>query len=155
MEIVMAEESHIPGMIALLRQVGQVHHNIRPDIFRSDAQKYREQDLQGILAAEDSPIFIGLSDGAVVGYCFCQWRRYRGSGVLTDRVELYIDDLCVDEGHRGRGAATALYRHVCAWAKDRGCEFITLNVWTGNDGAQAFYEKMGMTPRNVTMEQKL
>ena len=34
MTIRRAEARDIPGMIALLYQVGDVHHEIRPDIFR-------------------------------------------------------------------------------------------------------------------------
>ena len=75
--------------------------------------------------------------------------------VLTDRKEVYIDDLCVEENCRGQGIAKALYEYTCAWAKDLGCAFVTLNVWCGNEGAMKFYEKMGMTPRKIFMEVKL
>ena len=91
----------------------------------------------------------------MLGYCFCQVETIRGSTVLTDRVEIYIDDLCVDENARRHGIAKALYEYVCAWAKEIGCEFVTLNVWCGNDGAMKFYEKMGMKQRSITMETKL
>ena len=155
MKICFAEDRHMEGMIRLLQQVGEVHRVIRPDIFRAAAQKYDEQALQALLQDEKRPIFIAEEGGRVLGYCFCVWKDYRGSGVQTDRVELYIDDLCVDEGCRGRGVASALYRHVTAFARDRGCAFITLNVWCGNDGAMAFYEKMGLRPRSIMMEQKL
>ena len=39
MEIRLAAAKDIPGILALLQQVGQVHHDIRPDIFRPDCQK--------------------------------------------------------------------------------------------------------------------
>ena len=155
MEIRRAEIRDIPGMIELLYQVGQVHHVIRPDIFRDGALKYTENQLEEILRDPGRPIFVAAEGGAVLGYCFCVHRDYEGSSVLTDRKEIYIDDLCVDEGCRGQGIATALYEYVCGYAKERGCAFITLNVWRGNDGAQRFYEKMGMTPRNINMEIKL
>ena len=155
MEIRFAEIRDIPGMIALLQQVGDVHHKIRPDIFRPGAQKYDEIGLKAILADETKPIFVAVDGETVAGYCFCVLKDYRGSGVQTDRVELYIDDLCVDETCRGQGVATALYRHATAFARDRGCAFMTLNVWCGNDGAMAFYEKMGLTPRHIMLEQKL
>ena len=155
MNIVLANESHIPGMIRLLQQVGQVHHEIRPDIFRSGAQKYDTTALTDLLKDPSRPIFIAEADSAVLGYCFCIHKDYAGNPVLADRKELYIDDLCVDEACRGQGIATALYRYVTAYAKAQGCQFLTLNVWTGNDNAQNFYEHMGMTPRNTTMESKL
>ena len=155
MEIRLAQNRDIPGMIALLYQVGGVHHEIRPDIFRSGAIKYTEGELDEILRDENRPIFVAVEDGFVQGYCFCIHRAYEGSTVLTDRKELYIDDLCVDETCRGQGVAKALYEHVCGYAREYGCRFVTLNVWCGNDGAQRFYEKMGMKPRSINMEAEL
>jgi len=155
MNIVKAESRHIPGMLRLLGQVGQVHHEIRPDIFRDGALKYDEAALEELLREENKPIFIGEDGGRVLGYCFCVVKDYRGSGVQTDRVELYIDDLCVEQSCRGQGVATALYRYVKAYAKEMGYSHISLNVWCGNENAQRFYEKMGMTPRSMMMEQPL
>ena len=155
MEIRFAEKRDIPGLIRLLYQVGDVHHQIRPDIFRPGAIKYTEGELEAILADESRPIFVGTEEGRVLGYCFCQLREYRGSTVLTDRKELYIDDLCVDENRRGQHIGKVLYEHTLAYAKEIGCAFVTLNVWSGNDSAMKFYEKAGMTPRSITMETKL
>ena len=155
MTIYQANSSHIPGLIRLLYQVGDVHHRIRPDLFRSGAIKYTETDLEALLAEESSPVFVAEEGGSVLGYCFCQLREYRGSTVLTDRKEIYIDDLCVEEACRGRGIARALYGYVTDWAKEIGCTYVTLNVWQGNDNAMKFYEKMGMRQRSITMETKL
>lgn len=151
MEIRFAEKRDIPGLIRLLYQVGDVHHQIRPDIFRPGAIKYTEGELEAILADESRPIFVGTEEGRVLGYCFCQLREYRGSTVLTDRKELYIDDLCVDETVRGQHMGRQLYEHTCAWAKEIGCNFLTLNVWCGNDSAMKFYEKCGMKPQKIGM----
>ena len=155
MVIRIAEPRDIPGMIALLKQVGQVHHVIRPDIFRPGAQKYNEAELLEILQDETRPIFVAAEGDFVQGYCFCIHRDYSGSTVLTDRKELYIDDLCVDENCRGQGIAKALYEYTCGYAREKGCGFITLNVWSGNDGAMRFYEKAGLRPRSVTMDMPL
>ena len=155
MTILPANESHIPGMLALLQQVGQVHHDIRPDLFRDGAQKYDTEALKAILADPDRPIFIAETDGKVAGYCFCIRKVIAGDPVLTDRTELYIDDLCVEESLRGQGIAKALYRHVTDYAKANGFHYVTLNVWCGNESAMKFYEKAGMSPRSITMETKL
>ena len=108
MEIRRAEIRDIPGMIALLDQVGEVHHVIRPDIFRPGARKYDDAALRELLQDEATPIFVAVKDNFVAGYCFCQIRNYSGSPVLTDRKEIYIDDLCVDEHCRKQGIASAL-----------------------------------------------
>ena len=155
MVICQAKNRHIPGMLRLLEQVGEVHHQIRPDIFRTGALKYDEKALLELLADSSRPIFIAQQEEDVVGYCFCVFKDYRGSGVQTDRVELYIDDLCVEETCRSKGIATALFAHVTAFARERNCAFISLNVWQGNQQAQKFYERMGLSPRCTIMELKL
>ena len=155
MEFRFAQEKDIGGILCLLRQVGQVHHEIRPDLFRPGAIKYTEGELEAILADESRPIFVGTEEDKVLGYCFCQLREYRGSTVLTDRKELYIDDLCVDEKARGKHVGSALYDYAVKYAKQIGCDTLTLNVWCGNDSAMAFYESRGLKPRNIHMEAKL
>ena len=155
MNIRSAAKEDIPGMLALLQQVGQVHHDIRPDIFRSDCQKYDENALLEILRDKDRPIFVAVEGSFVAGYCFCVLRDYRGSSTQTDRMELYVDDLCVDAGYRGKAVAKTLYDHACGYAKSLGCAFVSLNVWCGNDRAMRFDEKMGMKARSVTMEVSL
>ena len=148
-------EQDIPDLLRLLCQVGEVHHRIRPDLFRPGAVKYTAAELTQLLLDKNSPIFVLTEGDDLLAYCFCRLRDYRGSTVMTDRLEVYIDDLCVEESCRGRGLAKALYRGVCLWAKGIGCDFVTLNVWQGNDDALGFYEAMGLTPRSITMEQKL
>ena len=155
MEIRLANTSDIPGMIRLLRQVGQVHHDIRPDLFRDGAQKYSPSDLEALLQDAARPIFVGVEDGRMLGYCFCILEEVKDNPVLCDVKSLYIDDLCVDETIRGKHVGTKLYDHVCAYAKSIGCRSVTLNVWCGNDSAMGFYESRGMKPRKIYMETAL
>ena len=155
MTVRLAENRDIPAMIDLLSQVGGVHHDIRPDIFRPGALKYTPAQLEELLREETKPIFVCDAEGAVVGYCFCVLKVFQNHETFTDRTEFYIDDLCVDEHHRQQGIATALFDHAVAYAKHHGYDAVTLNVWCGNDAAMKFYEKAGLKPRNILMEMKL
>lgn len=152
MEIRFAQSRDIPGMLNLLQQVGEVHHQIRPDLFRSGAQKYDEAALEALLKNPDRPIFIAQNEVQVAGYAFCILQITKDDPVLQDRKVLYIDDLCVDEAQRGHGIAGALYQQVCQYARSIGCDAVTLNVWSGNDTAMAFYQKCGLKPQKVGME---
>ena len=152
MEIRFADTRDIPGMINLLQQVGQVHHQIRPDLFRAGAQKYDEAALTRLLADPNRPILIAEKEGNVAGYAFCILQVTENDPVLCDRKVLYIDDLCVEETLRGQGIAGALYEKVLQFARELNCHAVTLNVWCGNDGAMRFYEKCGMKPQKIGME---
>lgn len=152
MDIRFAQVRDIPDMIELLRQVGEVHHQIRPDLFRAGAQKYDEAALEKLLADPNRPVLAAVEKGALLGYAFCILQVTEGDPVLRDRKVMYIDDLCVDETRRGQGVAGALYRAVCDYARELDCDAVTLNVWCGNDRAMAFYEKCGLKPQKVGME---
>ena len=155
MVICAAETRHIPGIIGLLKQVGQVHHLGRPDLFRDGAQKYNEEDLKKLLRDENRPIFVAEEAGRVLGYGFCILQRTENDPVLRDRFACYIDDLCVDEELRGRGIGRAIYRHIAAFAKGLGCDSVTLNVWAFNEAAAKFYESLGLKPRKTVLEMDL
>ena len=155
MDIRLALERDISGILSLLLQVGQVHHDIRPDIFPEKTLKYDENALKELLEDRKRPIFVAVEGDFVAGYCFCVHKDYEAGGTSVPRRELYIDDLCVDENRRSQGIAGTLYRHACDYAKSCGCSFISLNVWCGNDTAMAFYEHAGLIPRHIMMEMKL
>ena len=148
-------ENDIPQMLDLLLQVGEVHHQIRPDLFRAGAQKYDEATLKRLLKTSDRPILAAEEDGKMVGYAFCILQVTKDDPVLCDRRVLYIDDLCVDESHRGRGIAGALYRRALELARELSCDAVTLNVWWGNDNALRFYENCGLQRQKIGMEKVL
>ncbi len=155
MEIRFAEIQDVPGIINLLKQVGQVHHEGRPDIFRSDCQKYSPSQVMAMLNVPATPIFVAAEGEQVLGYCFCQVKSYAQDPVMTEHSTLYIDDLCVDENTRGKGVGTALYETVCEYARARRCGSITLNVWCCNEKAMKFYEHLGLVPQKIGMEKIL
>ena len=155
MEIRFAVNEDVPGILELLRQVGLVHHKGRPDIFRSNAQKYGASQVIAMLNKPATPIFIAAEGDNVLGYCFCVIKEHTLDPVINDHTELYIDDLCVDENYRGQHIGSQLYDAVCRYAKQRGCYNVTLNVWSCNESAMRFYESLGMKPQKVGMEHKL
>ena len=149
-----AEPRDIPAVLRLLRQVNLVHHQGRPDLFRL-ATKYGAEDLSAIFSNDDAPVFVYDEDGAILGHAFCQIQTVQNDRLLCDRKTLYVDDICVDEAARGRGVGKALYTHVRDYARSLGCYNLTLNVWSCNPNALRFYERMGLVPQKVGMEQIL
>ena len=112
-----AREGDIPRVGELLRQVNEVHHTIRPDLFKAGARKYRDDELRVIFRDPETPVFVCEDGGAVVGYAFCVVQIHENDNNLVDGKTLYLDDLCVDGAARGRGIGTALYRFVLDYAQ--------------------------------------
>ena len=152
MDIRFAKPEDVAGILSLLKQVGRVHHEGRPDIFRSNAQKYGASQVIAMLDSSKTPIFVAESNGKVLGYGFCIMKEYKNDPVIADHTELYIDDLCVDETCRGQHIGKAIYEAIVRYAKMRKCYNVTLNVWSCNEKAMGFYQALGMQPQKVGME---
>ncbi|WP_228346530.1 GNAT family N-acetyltransferase, partial [Streptococcus pneumoniae] len=45
-----------------------------------------------------------------------------------------------------------LLSFFCYYAKEIGCNNLTLSVWNDNEGALRFYQRQGMKPQETTME---
>ncbi len=137
----------------LLFQVCLVHHTGRPDLFKYGARKYTDEELKGIILDDNTPILVAADEkDTVLGYAFCIFKQYKNDNILTDIKTLYIDDLCVDEKHRGKHIGKTLYNAVIDYAKKHGCYNVTLNVWSLNEPAMKFYESCGLRPQKVGME---
>lgn len=156
MNIRRAKTTDMGGINKLLEQVLMVHHNGRPDLFKSGAKKYTDEELELIIADDKKPIFVAVDDEEhVMGYAFCLFQQHLNNNILTDIKTLYIDDLCVDESLRGMHIGRQLYDYVLNFAKEQGCYNLTLNVWSCNESAMKFYEKCGLVPQKVGMEKIL
>ena len=154
-QVRLAEMRDIPAILELLVQVDMVHHNGRPDLFKGPATKYSAEELKGILANGETPVFVCTDEsGRVIGHGFCVI-QHSGGQLMVEHTTLYIDDICVDEAARGQGAGRALYEHILDYARAKGCYNVTLNVWNCNPGAMAFYEKLGLVPYKTGMEKIL
>lgn len=152
MEIRFAEKQDVGGILTLLKQVGEVHHKGRPDLFRDGAQKYSPSEVIAMLNCSEKPIFVAVEEDKVLGYGFCQMQRHVKDPVLCDVQTLYIDDLCVDENCRGKGIGKAIYETIVRYAKMRKCYNITLNVWACNENAMGFYKALGLVPQKIYLE---
>ena len=150
-----AKFTDIDRLSELLYEVHNLHAEGRPDIFQKGKQKYSKEDLESVLTNGKTPVWVAEEKRKVVGYIFCIYEEVKDHTSLTDRKTLYIDDLCVDKEFRKKGIGKSLYNYVKMIAKSNGCYDVTLNVWNLNPGAIAFYEKLGLKPMKIYMEEIL
>jgi GNAT superfamily N-acetyltransferase len=65
---------------------------------------------------------------------------------FTNEHHGHLGILMVDGNSEGIGVGAAMLETVERWADDCGFRFLTLNVFTGNDRAMAFYERHRFKP---------
>ncbi len=148
-----AKKKDVEDIIRLLKQIAQLHHDKRPEIFKDNANKYTQELMHFKIKKTDEYIAVAVDErDKVIGYIFCMFETKKDHLVLQNRKILYIDDFCVDEDKRGTGIGSLLFDHACQYAKNTECEAIELNVWEFNESALIFYEKHGLSTKYRRME---
>ena len=150
----LAKEEDIPRLQELLRQILIVHHQVRPDIFKSEGSKFTDAELEAVINDLNRPIFVYEDEnGCILGHIFMVIQDIsENDGPQKAHKSLFIDDLCVEKGARGQKIGEKLYQFALDYAKEQGCYNVTLHVWNDNAGALRFYERLGMRPRYTEME---
>lgn len=144
--------SDIPRLLALLEQVLQVHHRVRPDIFKAQGTKFSQKELEELLSDDKRPVYVYEDEqGNIQGHLFLVIHTSQGAATVPHK-SLFIDDFDVEETARGQKIGEKLYQFALDKAREWECYNLTLNVWNANQGALQFYQRMGMLPQKTQME---
>ena len=136
----------------LMAQVHKLHVEGRPDLYVDVEHIYSVEHVKEIIENDDMISVVAEEEEVIVGICFVSMRA---KTCMVKRRTAYMDDLCVDEKHRGKGIGKLLYEYVKNRAKEMGAERLDLMVWGFNENALRFYEEMGMKPQRYIMEEYL
>lgn len=139
-------------IMPLQKEIADLHHAGRPDLFREEARYYSEDEFFARLTNPDHCVFLAETAGEIAGYVFAAVKHIRNHPTYVDFDTFYIDDLCVAERYRRHGIASALFERCITQAREAGCRNIELGVYCFNEDAIAFYEAMGMRPVMQRME---
>jgi len=84
---------------------------------------------------------LGFAGGTAVGFAV----YFHNFSTFLGRKGLYLEDLFVLPGHRGRGYGRALLLHVARVAHERGCGRFEWMALDWNEPAIRFYKALGAT----------
>jgi GNAT superfamily N-acetyltransferase len=92
-------------------------------------------------AAPDNEVFIAERDGTATG-CL----HILGLTDFFGTRHAHISVIATTEAAEGLGVGRALLEYAEDWARRRGHNLLTLNVFAANDRARRFYERAGLVP---------
>lgn len=147
-----AQQSDCAKIRPLQKEIADLHHAGRPDLFKTEARYYTDEAFAEMLRDRSHFIFIAEDGGEVVGYAFAWVINYKDHPTYREFDCFYIDDICVLSSHRRQGIGRGLFEKCRETAAERGCKMMDLGVWGFNREAIAFYESMGMKERIRKME---
>lgn len=99
----------------------------------------RDRLFDNRLAGE---VVLGLENGTPVGMALF----FHNFSTFMGKPGLYLEDLYVQEQHRGRGYGKALLVHLAKIARERDCGRFEWSVLDWNTPAIKFYESLGAKP---------
>jgi GNAT superfamily N-acetyltransferase len=84
-------------------------------------------------------VVIGYHGGEPVGFALF----FHNYSTFLGKPGIYLEDLFVDEEHRGKGFGKALLIHLARLTKERNCGRLEWSVLNWNEPAINFYKALG------------
>ncbi|BBT65992.1 GNAT family N-acetyltransferase [Aeromonas caviae] len=150
MDIRKATEQDIDAILALNRQIGQLHFEQVPEVFCPPSPEDRAF-LLGAIADEARLFCVAVVAGKVAGFLTARIDLNESVPFLSKLPVCRITTVVVDEGQRSRGIGRALIAHGDQWGKARGASQLRLEVMAFNERARALYEQLGFKAQSLTM----
>lgn len=139
------------GLSRLTAEVHELHREARPDVYMEfDPEQFRKE-ISDTLYRPDSILLVAEEEGELAGMALLTLRQPQNP-LLKPRLYAFLEELSVGEHFRGQGIGTALFTAAKEQALKRGAVSLELQVWSFNEAALRFYEKMGMKEKTFRME---
>jgi ribosomal protein S18 acetylase RimI-like enzyme len=142
------DRDFVQGLVSDLLVFGssawQDKQALAPGFRETLAQAISHQDLRSTVliaeAADETPLgFISLTVREDVG------------GI----ERAHVADLAVTDSARRTGVGTALMNAAESWARKLGMSVLSLDVWSTNESALAFYRRLGFLAESVGLIKRL
>jgi GNAT superfamily N-acetyltransferase len=132
-----ARESDVPEVLAFIRKLAEyerLSHEVRAT----------EEGLRAMLFGERAyaEVLLGEERGRPVGFALF----FHTFSTFVGRPGLYLEDIFVDPGARGRSYGKAMMIHLARLALARGCGRFEWSVLDWNQPSIDFYRGLGARP---------
>lgn len=151
-EVILRRGSHEdwPAVQALLREIDELHARLAPSFFRSAPRAELEwrrllADAHGaaLVATEATTTTTAPAKPSILGLVTVRVYDTPPEPLMQPRRRGHVETLVVAGRHRRRGIGSRLLAGASEWARAGGAAEIVLTTWSGNDAADAFYQRHG------------
>lgn len=158
--IVEYEEKYIEDVKDLLVELEEYILTIDEDHLDQLHPDYREKMAEKNLKEikeHDGKCFLAIEDGKAVGLIMGIMREYDPDDYLdyTCPKEGEITELIISKHIRGKGLGQQLMTKMETYFRDKGCDYIIIDVFAYNENAIRFYDKKGYHNRMHTVIKKI
>jgi len=138
------EPADVDAVAAVMAETQALHATELPDIFHDAPGDLITADEAAAAAADPDQLWrVAILDDVVVGYLHAEVQRTPASRYKRPAARLHVHQMGVAAAHRGEGVGHALLVHARAEAQSRALPEVSLEVYTFNSAARAFYEREG------------
>jgi ribosomal protein S18 acetylase RimI-like enzyme len=131
------DREFVLGLVPRLTEFGQVPHRDRGEMHARD-RAVLEHAID--FPSHDTALFVAEDDnGRRAGFIHLT----TADDYYSDSTTAHVADVIVAPHAGGQGVGSALVAHAEQWARDRGFELLTLNVFIANRKARDLYSRLG------------
>jgi ribosomal protein S18 acetylase RimI-like enzyme len=142
MEIVVAQENHVPEIINLWEEFARFHEPFDPRYpMKDEVRPGYETHLREAITAKDAKVLVALDRNRVVGYVIALIRK--PPPVFQRERYGYIDEMTVTADYRRRSIGSKLLKEILDWFRSENLDFIELSVAAKNKVGYSFWKKHG------------
>ena len=142
MEITVAEDTHVPGIVEVWKELMDFHRDIDPYNGRSeDGHIHMEKYLRDSMNSQGAIVLVALDNGHVVGYSISGIRKY--PPIFQREIRGVIDDMAVIYDYRRKGVGGEMLSRIRQWFDSRNIDRIELSVAAKNQIGYSFWKKHG------------
>jgi ribosomal protein S18 acetylase RimI-like enzyme len=132
---------------SLNAEVQAIHAAALPWRFKSPGpETFPPSAAANLLASSNNLVFVADIESEPAGYAYAEVIRRAESSFHHAYESIYLHHISVRSAHRRCGVGKHLIEAVRAAGNELGISLLTLDVWSFNDDARAFFHRHGFTP---------
>jgi GNAT superfamily N-acetyltransferase len=134
-------------VMGLFRELVDVQRGWRVFPPRPTFVRDMESRYLAAMADPEALLLVAVDRGDPTGVVGMAMAHLHRPSSFSDELAVELSSVFVREAWRGRGIGRALTERIGRFAQDVGATYVTLKTFAQNEGATAFWERVGFSPR--------